>query len=258
MDATKRQVLLTGSAGRIGTAFRERYGDRYRFRLVDIRETESPAGHEVVTGDLAELDFAREICRGVDTVIHLAADPSPRAGFYESLLRTNFQATYNVFHAAHEAGCRRVVFASSIHAVNAYPLDVQIRPEGPIRPGDLYGVSKCFGEALCAYYAYRCGMSCLPIRIGAFATPERVAESDDSRFLTLFVSHDDLCQLIHCCVEAPDSLRFEIFQGVSDNQLKRMDISNARELIGYAPRDNAFQLSARTDLKPRRPDEPDV
>lgn len=254
----KRKVLITGAAGRIGTAFRQRYGDRYEFRLVDRLPVEDPDGHEAAVADLVQLDEARKACEGIDTVIHLAADPSPRATFYDTLLPLNIQMTYNLFHAAVEQGCRRLIFASSIHAVNAYPLDYQIHPNDPILPGDLYGVTKCFGEALCAYYGHREGLSCIAIRIGAFGTPDKVEECSDSRLLTLWVSHDDLSQLLHRCIEAPDDLPYLIVQGVSDNQLKRMDISNARQILGYAPVDNAFQISRKTDLTPRRPDDPDV
>jgi NAD+ dependent glucose-6-phosphate dehydrogenase len=254
----ERRLLITGAAGRIGTAFRTAYGDRYSFRLVDRKAVDEPAGHEAVVADLVQLDEARKACEGIDTVVHLAADPSPSATFYDTLLPLNIQMTYNLFHAAREQGCRRLVFASSIHAVNAYPLDYQVHPEDSVRPGDLYGVTKCFGEALCAYYGHREGLSCIAVRIGAFGTPDKVEDSTDSRMLTLWVSHRDLCQLLHRCVEAPDDLRFLIVQGVSDNQLKRMDIGNARELLGYDPEDNAFQISGRIEMEPRRPDGPDV
>jgi nucleoside-diphosphate-sugar epimerase len=254
----KRRVLMTGAAGRIGTAFRRQYGDCYNFRLVDRRPVDDLAGHESRVADLVSLDEARAACEGIDTVLHLAADPSPRATFYDTLLPLNIQMTYNMFHAAVEQGCRRLIFASSIHAVNAYPLDHQVHPQEPVRPGDLYGVTKCFGEALCAYYADREGLSCIAVRIGAFGTQEAVRESSDSRMLSLWVSDRDLCQLLHRCVDAPDDLRFTIVQGVSDNQFKRMSIGNAREQLGYAPEDNAFQISTKIDMAPRRPDEPDV
>lgn len=250
----RQRVLITGAAGRIGSAFRARYGDRYSFRLVDRREVANPDGHEACAADLVDLDAARRACEGVDTVLHLAADPSPRATFYDTLLPLNIRMTYNMFHAAVEQGCRRLIFASSIHAVNAYPLDYQVHPDDPVRPGDLYGVTKCFGEALCAYYAEREGLSCIAVRIGAFGTPESVTESGDSRQLSLWVSHDDLSQLLHRCIDAPDSVRFLIVHGVSDNQFKRMDIGSAREVLGYRPRDNAFAISSRTDLEPRQPD----
>lgn len=249
-----RRVLVTGAAGRIGTAFRSRYGETYRLRAVDSREIGDAAGQDAYTADLVDLDAARRACEGIDTVLHLAAEPSPSATFYDTLLPLNIQMTYNLFHAAVEQGCRRLIFASSIHAVNAYPLDYQIHPQDPIRPGDLYGVTKCFGEALCSYYADREGLSCIAVRIGTFGTHEAVAESADSRQLSLWVSHDDLCQLFHRCIEAPDDLRFLIVQGVSDNQFKRMDISNAREILGYQPQHNAFEISGSTHMAPRPPD----
>jgi nucleoside-diphosphate-sugar epimerase len=254
----KRKILLTGAAGRIGSAFRRDYGETYDFRLVDRRPADDPGPHEQRVADLVSLDEARSACEGVDTVIHLAADPSPRATFYDTLLPLNIQMAYNLFHAAVEQGCRRLIFASSIHAVNAYPLDYQVHPEDPIRPGDLYGVTKCFGEALCAYYSAREGLSCIPIRIGAVGTPEAVQNSSDSRLLSLWISYRDLTQLIHRCVEAPDSIRYLIVQGVSDNQFKRLGIDNAREILGYDPQDNAFQISSKIEMEPRRPDETDV
>jgi nucleoside-diphosphate-sugar epimerase len=254
----KRRILLTGAAGRIGTAFRKHYGANYHLRLADRRPVDEPGPHEQYIADLVNLDEAVRACEGIDTVIHLAADPSPRATFYDTLLPLNIQMTYNMFHAAVEQKCRRLIFASSIHAVNAYPLDYQVHADDPVRPGDLYGVTKCFGEALCSYYAHREGLSCIAIRIGAFGTPDRMQDCSDSRLLSLWVSHTDLTQLLHRSVEAGDDLRFLIVQGVSDNQLKRMDISNAREILGYDPRDNAFQISSHVDLAPRRPDDPDV
>jgi nucleoside-diphosphate-sugar epimerase len=256
--AEPRSVLITGAAGRIGTAFRKAYGDRYALRLVDVRPVEDSAGHESYAADLVDLDAARRACEGVDTVLHLAADPSPRATFYDTLLPLNIRMAYNLFHAAAEQGCRRLVFASSIHAVNAYPLDVQVHREEPVLPGDLYGVTKCFGEALCAYYSHREGLSCLAVRIGAVGTEDRVTDCSDPRILSLWISHRDLCQLLHRCIEAPDDLRYLIVHGVSDNQFKRLDISHAREVLGYAPEDNAFQISSRVQIDPRRPDDPDV
>ena len=82
----------------------------------------------------------------------MAGDPSPSAT-WESLLPTNIIGTYNIFVAAKAAGCRKVIYASSIHAVSGYPADVQVKTDEPVNPGDLYGVSKCFGEALGRYMA---------------------------------------------------------------------------------------------------------
>lgn len=249
---------MTGAAGRIGRAFLREYGDRYRLRLADVLPHPDPAGHETRLVDLTDPAAAAEVCRDMDTVLHLAADPNPRATFYGSLLDRNIRMAYHLFDAASVAGCRRLVFASSIHAVNAYPLDVQVHPDQPVRPGDLYGVTKAFGEALCSYYGDCTSLSCIAVRIGAFGTPDKVADSPDPRLLALWVSERDLCQLLHRCIEAPETVRRLIVHGVSDNQFKRLDISGARDVLGYAPQDDAFRISRRCGLDRREPGEPDV
>ncbi len=130
-NTTKRKVLLTGAAGRIATAFRHYDGERYALRLADrdLGRIGDSAGHEAVALEIADLDACQAACAGIDTVVHLAADPSPDADFYGSLLDNNIKGTYNVFRAARDQGCRRVIFASSVHAVIGYMPDVQAHPE---------------------------------------------------------------------------------------------------------------------------------
>ncbi len=240
-----KKVLLTGAAGRIGTAFLEYEGDRYDVRLTDvhIHTIDNSLGREVVQADLSDLDNCQELCRGVDTVLHLAADPSPKADFYESLLDNNIKATYNIFRAAKDQGCRRVITASSVHAVLGYPLDTQPHPDMPVKPTNMYGVTKIFGEAVAHCFSASEGLSCIAVRIGGYGgNRNHTPESVDARTLSVYVSPRDLSHLFACCIDAPDSLRFAIFQGVSDNRFKRMSIDNARELVGYTPRDDAFEL----------------
>jgi nucleoside-diphosphate-sugar epimerase len=233
-------VLVTGAAGRIGAAFVEDAGDRYRFRAADRDAPPLPSGegHETMALDVADLDACRAACRGVDTVLHLAADPSPEADFYGSLLDNNVKGTYNVFRAAADAGCRRVVFASSVHAVAGYPADVQPRTDSPVRPFNMYGVSKCFGEAVAACFAAS-GLSSIAIRIGAYDAPW-IHEHPTAEAMSTYVSRRDLNQLMARCVDAAD-VPFAIVHGLSDNRFKRIDLSSTRDLLGYAPEDDAFR-----------------
>ena len=106
-----------------------------------------------------------------------------------------------------------------------------------MNPGDLYGVSKCFGEALGRYMANKEGLSVIALRIGAFQPIEAARDASSLSMLDAFVSHRDLNQLIVRCVEV-ENLQFAILHGLSDNRFKRMDISDARELVGYAPQDD--------------------
>lgn len=238
-----RRVLVTGAAGRIGSWFCAHAADRYRLRRLVQREADAAdlAGHgETVVADLADLPAMKAACAGIDTVLHLAAVPDAGAAWSE-LLRDNIVGCYHAFVAARAAGCRRLVFASSIHAVSGHPPDVQVKVSEPVNPGDLYGVSKCFGEALGRYMAEQEGLSVIVVRIGAFQPRSAAADGGGVGMLDSFVSRRDLQQLLCRAIDA-EGLRFAIVHGVSDNRFKRLDISDARDLLGYAPEDDATEL----------------
>jgi nucleoside-diphosphate-sugar epimerase len=116
----QRRVLVTGAAGNIGSYFAEHAHQKYALRLL-VLESDDPSNiqsfGEVVTGDIRDLARMREVCQDIDTVVHLAADPDPSA-LWSNLLPLNIEGTYNTLVAAKAAGCRRVLFASSIHAVS--------------------------------------------------------------------------------------------------------------------------------------------
>lgn len=237
---SQRRVLVTGAAGNIGAYYAE-HGPAHHERRLMVRPGDTDAKKlsrwgEVVEADLGDRGRLRELCQGMDTVIHLAADPSPNAE-WDSLLPTNIVGTYNVMAAAHGAGVKRVIYASSIHAVSGYPADVQVKTSEPVNPGDLYGVSKCFGEALGRYYAEQEGMSVIALRIGAFQPLKIASEEKNAGLLDAFVSRRDLNQLIVRCVD-DTTLQFAVFHGLSNNRFKRLDLSDARALVGYEPQDD--------------------
>lgn len=240
-------ILLTGAAGRIGTAFRRHVADRYRLRLgVHHPERLSDArGHEVCQIEIADLASCQEACRGMDVVVHLAGSPSPAADFYETLLDSNIKGAYNILRAAADQGCRRVVVASSVQAVVGYPLDVQVRTGDAVRPLSMYGACKCFSEATAHYFAAVEGLSCIVVRIGTVEA-DWVGQCPNARNLSTYVSKRDLCHLLVRCVDAPD-VRFAIVHGTSDNRFKFLDLSDTVAQLDYRPQDDAFQVFG-TDL----------
>ena len=68
---------------------------------------------------------------------------------------------------------------------------------------------------------------------------DREGKPQNARQFATLLSHRDLVQLVRRCIDAPDSVRFAIFYGVSNNTWRFWDISNSRELIGYEPEDDA-------------------
>lgn len=242
------RILLTGAAGRIGTAFYAEMADRYWFRLADcVPIATFSSVHEAVQFDISDLDACRAACHGIDSVIHLAADPSPDADFYESLLDNNIKGTFNIFRAATDAGVKRVVFASSMHTIAAHPTEAPLPIDVTVSPVAIYGATKCFGEALAAYFANAEGLSTISIRIGAYEAPW-IDEHPTVDVLAAYVSPRDLNQLLRLCVDAPPTLRHAIVAGQSANRICRLDLTSTRELLGYAPLDDGFaRIASRPD-----------
>ena len=248
MPANHR-VLVTGAAGWIGSTFARAAAEHYDLRLMvlagDPAASEIADYGEIVEADLADIERLKEVCQGMQTVIHLAGDPNPNAA-WSSLLPNNIVGTYNLMVAAKAAGCQRVIFASSIHAISGYPMEQQVRTSDPVNPGDLYGVSKCFGESLGRYMAEQEGLSVIAIRIGVFQKRDHEWISDELRFMNSFVSQRDLVHLLERCIEA-EGIRFAIVHGLSANRFNRMDISDTCELLDYQPQDDFNTLNK--DLK---------
>lgn len=250
-------VLLTGAAGKIGSGFRrehaKHYAEHYRLRLGVYRTKEQQPGpsDEVVPLDIEDFGSTLAACEGVQCVVHLAASPNWQGDFCSELNGPNIIGAYNVFEAARRAGCRRVVYASSVHAIMGYPVDFQAHVTDPPRPDTMYGVTKVFGEGLCSSFAYEYGISCIAVRIGAYVPDEeraKVERSDNPQLLDIVISQRDMAQLLHRCITAPESVRYAIVNGLSDNRYKRMDLEDARRLLGYEPQDDAFEWSVEVEL----------
>jgi nucleoside-diphosphate-sugar epimerase len=245
-----RKLLITGAAGRIGRSLTRDLREPYALTLTDIKPPTETFGLPFTLANLADLDAVRALCQGQDTIIHMGADPRMDAD-WESLLPNNVIGTYNVFQAAHEAHCRRVIFASSINAVFGYPEDVQVHMTHPIRPINVYGATKVWGEGLASAYSIQHGLSCLCLRFGGVLSHAECAKlSPQSDFLSLVLTLDDLTRLMVASIEAPDTLKYGVFHGLSNNRWKRLDLTEPRTVLGYAPQDDAFALATGTALMP--------
>ena len=226
------RILITGAAGAIGTALRAGFAGVYRpLRLSDICPISNVAAdEEAVQADLTDFGAVQALMHGVDCVVHLGG--VPREAPWEAILDNNIVATYNVFEAAHTAGVKRIVFASSNHAIGFYRVRRAVGVEESLRPDSRYGVSKAFGEALARLYADKHGLSVASLRIGSFRP-----RPENARQLATWVSPRDLTQLVRRCIDAPH-FHYLVLYGVSNNTRSRWRSPHA-ERIGYVPQDNA-------------------
>ncbi len=230
----QKRILITGGAGFVAGMLRQYWAATYRLRLADVKPVENLADHEeFVQMDITDLDAFRAACEGMHTVIHLAADRSPRADFYKTLLDLNIIGAYNAFHAAHLCGCTRVVFASSVNAVLGYQGQTPIEWDVPVFPTNVYGATKCWGEALARVYAETHGLSCICVRLGSPRwNADEIYDPDKPNML---ISPRDTAQLFQKCVEADTA--FAIVHGVSDHKISYIGIDGTRKVLGYTPQD---------------------
>jgi uronate dehydrogenase len=232
-----KRVLLTGAAGGIATWLRKLLPPVYPdLMLTDIREPKDlQPGERFILADIAKPDEIERVCQGVEGIIHLGGRSGEAP--WEAILEANIVGCYNLFEAARKAGVKRVVFATSNHAVGFYPRTTTIGTDVIPRPDSRYGVSKLFGEGLGAMYAYKHGLGVTSLRIGNVGDRPR-----DVRRLSIWIEPEDLVQLIRIGLERP-GLVYEVMYGVSDNQRSWYDNSRA-ETLGYKPRGRSVVYAA--------------
>ncbi|MHA6757160.1 NAD-dependent epimerase/dehydratase family protein [Streptacidiphilus sp. PAMC 29251] len=246
-----RTVLVTGAGGAIGGILRRGLPELgWHVRGLDlIRPPDADPDWRV--GDITDPLTLRTAMNSVDAVVHLAGIPGEAP--FTDLLHANIDGTYQVFEAARQAGVRRIVYASSNHAVGFHPraasIGIGVRP----RPDTLYGVTKAFGEALGSLYADRHHMEVACVRIGScFPEPTTV------RMLSTWLSPDDTIRLTHALLTATD-LHYEIVYGISANTRAWWDLTPGRHL-GYHPHDDAehYATAVLDACGPLGPDDPDT
>jgi uronate dehydrogenase len=234
-----KHVMITGAAGKIGSVLRKALRASYPLvRLLDIAPLGAAEnGEEVCAVDIRDAAALERAMAGIDCVVHLAG-MSVEAP-WEQVLPLNIEGCYNVFEAARRSGVKRIVFASSNHAIGFHRRERFIDTNVVPRPDTRYGVSKVFGEALGRLYADKYGLSVACLRIGSFLTPDRPT---DSRQLLTWISHRDMVQLTRRCIDHPD-YHFVIVYGVSNNLRSRWDNSSVK-FLGYRPEDDAEVFAA--------------
>ena len=244
---SQKRLLITGMSGLIGGAVRRHLEGTYTLRALNRREVPDVDCH---CADISDLDAIRPAFEGVDTVVHLAAIVQVQGG-WENILKYNVEGTYNVFEAARQAGVKRIVYASSGSTVSGWEKEMPLKDvvegqydgdwqplthESPVRPKELYGCSKVWGEALGRHFSDAHGLSVICLRIGHVSKEDRPTSNRD---YSVWCSRRDIAQMVARCIEAPEDLMYDIFYAVSNNKWSYRDIEHARQVVGYIPQDSA-------------------
>lgn len=227
-----KPILVTGAAGKIARYLRPHLAARFgRLRLSD-RLDPGPlaAGEESAVGELADMDAVSGAMAGCGAVVHLGACIVEER--WEVIHESNIVGTYNVVEAARRAGIKRVVLASSVHAVGYHPVTACLDAGSAALPDSFYGISKVFAEGLACLYVQKAGMDIACLRIGSV-----LPEPTEPRHLSTWLSYPDMVRLVLACLEAP-KLGYTVLYGASKNTRSWWDNSGAPH-VAYHPEDDA-------------------
>ena len=173
MATTKPRVLLTGAAGRVGTALWQGWEqeDKYDLTLTDVNPIEG-ATSRVEIGDISDFDFIQKLCQDQDVLVSLAfIRAADTIGEHPDGL-TDIGLQMLLFESAVRAGVRKIVYASSNHASGwneRQDPQVKHHPDH-IRPDGWYGAMKAMGEAAGRWLVNGHDIHFIAIRIGNFGT----------------------------------------------------------------------------------------
>jgi uronate dehydrogenase len=232
-----KKIVLTGATGRLGSYLREplsKIADELVSSDIVADFGNLYAGETYVRADLTKYDEINALLQGADMVVHFGAigDEAP----FDKILGPNIVGAYNVWEAAYQNKVRRVVYASSIHAVGMYSKTDFIGTDVPHRPDTFYGLAKCFAEDLARLYWDKRQVESVCLRILS------CAQVSNARAVGSWLSYDDLIHLIERAIDTPIT-GFTVIYGVSNNDRAPVDNSGA-QFLGYRPKDNAEQFAA--------------
>jgi len=238
------KIALSGAGGQLGSVVRTALlargvplrsagGSRPLAPLVE--------GEDLMHGDLRERGVVDRLLEGVDVLIHFAGTSVERP--LPEIIDNNLRALVEVYEGARRHGVRRVVFASSNHAIGMYPVTEHLSLDCELRPDGFYGLSKVWGESLARMYWDKHGIETICVRIGSC-----IERPTEPRHLSTWFGHRDLLHFIDRCIEATD-VGFMVVWGVSANKRSWWDNRGA-ERLGYQPTQDAEEYAAEVLAQP--------
>jgi dihydroflavonol-4-reductase len=137
-------IVVTGATGHIGNVLvRELLAKGEKVRaLVPPFENDLPIrglNVEIMSGDVCDAVSLNSAFQGADAVYHLAGIIAIIPGKDELLRRVNVEGTRNVVDACLAAGVGRLVYTSSIHAIQEPPQGIVINETFPVDPDNVIG-----------------------------------------------------------------------------------------------------------------------
>ena len=160
MDLSNKKILITGADGFIGSHLTEmlvKQGSNVRalsfynsFNYWGwLEDLDCLNDIEVLTGDVRDPHYCKNITKGVDVILHLAALIAIPYSYVapDSYVDTNVKGTLNLCQAALENGCERIIHTSTseVYGTAQY---VPIDERHPLQPQSPYSASKIGADVM--------------------------------------------------------------------------------------------------------------
>ena len=247
-----KKILLTGAAGSLGSRLRAPLAAMAGQLLsTDILELDAElAPNETFQkADIFDRDAVRAMAEGAEMIVHFGGSPDERP--FDTILHNNIVPAFNIWDAAAEHGVRRVIFASSIHAVGMHPKTETITAATSHRPDGFYGLSKCFTEDMARMYWDKKGVEGVCLRILSCTEPV-----SNARAIGSWLSYRDMIHLVERSITTPIT-GFLVAYGVSNNDRAPID-NTAAAVLGFRPQDNAEDFAEQIFADMPTPDATDL
>ena len=232
----KKKILVTGASGHLGGMLFKSMTELGYKNLIgtDLKRKNIAKSQKFIAANLKNFRSILKITKGVYAVVHFGAIPIEDT--QQNILQNNIIGTYNLFEAARINKVKRIIFASSNHAIGFHRRTKTLNEFSTQRPDSHYGLSKAFGEDLSRLYADKFNIKSMCIRIGSC-----LKQPEDRRHLSTWISYPDLTQLVDIGIKHK-LIHHEIVYGASKNKKSWWNNSRAYKL-GYRPKDSADRIN---------------
>jgi L-ascorbate 6-phosphate lactonase len=238
------RVLVTGANGFLGHLVcnhLEQFPDDFEVHALDrsampsmrvpARYTHRTPPERFLHVDLTKRGHVGRVVRGMDVIVHLAANPSLDAGPW-SILQDLF-AQYALLDAANRASVRGLVYASSLATMAGHgPRATSIKERTWPWPTTPYGFGKVLGEWIARRFFRAHGLSSICLRLGAIN--EEDAPPADPFWSSAWCAHEDFLRLVErsVAIVARKTRIHAVCLGASDNPGLFVDMRHTKRCLG--------------------------
>lgn len=190
------RILVTGGAGFIGSHLVEALLEGgYKVRVLDDLSSGKLSNLPVdrchltlVVGDVADASTVARAMEDCSVVVHLAAVASVQASVDDPIAthQSNFVGTLNICEAMHQAGIKRVVYASSAAIYGNNGEGTAITEDTPKKPLTPYAADKLAGEHCLDFYRRQHGLEPVILRFFNIYGPRQDPSSPYSGVISIF------------------------------------------------------------------------